>query len=153
MIDATPSGTKTYRFARRAFITDGANRTNGALPDDIPEGAIIFNALRPIYGDVTWRGAPTVGPFYALVLPRPDSEREGGEPQRRWMIRENAGLDATVIRPLTEAGARAEIEAHYRSSERGRALLAHYQESGLWERYWFDRWFVQFGWDSVEVTA
>ena len=153
MSTVTIPATKVYRFERRAFITDGANRTNDALPDSIPEGAVIFNAPRPIYGDVTWRGDFTVGVFYALVLPRPDSERERHEPQRAWMITENQSLDATVIRPLTEAQARAEIEAHYSSTQRGRDYLARYQEGGLWERYWFDRWWTQFGWDTVEVTA
>ena len=151
-MSTAPAGS-VYTFDRRAFITDGANKTNDALPDSIPSGATVFNAPRPIYGDKMWRGDFTAGVFYALLLPRPDSEREPWEPQRSWMIKENHGLDATVLRPLTEAEAKAEIEAHYLSTEGGRAFLTRYQEEGLWETRWFEQWWTQFGWDTVEVAA
>lgn len=144
--------TKIYKFERRAVIVDGL-RKQAYLPDTIPAGAIIFNAPRPIYGDVTWNAVSICGRFFALILERPDADRCQDEAPRSWMVKENQSLAAVVLRPVTEAQAQAEIEAHYRSNERLARYLEKWKESEQWAEHWFQAWFDRFGWDTCEVTA
>ena len=66
---------------RRAFI--------GNKPDNVPENATIYNAARPLVGQLTWTGDFYAGVFYAGVDP---SHRLAEE----WDAR-NAELDATVL--------------------------------------------------------
>ena len=62
---------------------------------DEPDGWLLFNAPRPLYGHREWRGDFVHGVFYAAVNPR-------GE-RAEWMICENAKLDGWVIRYYGEA--------------------------------------------------
>ena len=69
------------RCKRRAFIGD--------KPVNVPENATIYNAARPLAGQLTWTGDFYAGVFYAGVDPAHDMAEE-------WDAR-NAELDATVL--------------------------------------------------------
>jgi len=72
-------------------------------PVQAEDGAIIFNAPRPLHGHETWTGKFISGIFYAAVYP----DREGSETA----IDENIRLDAKRL----EYFDRADVEAHART--------------------------------------
>jgi len=103
-----------------------------------PDGWILFNAPRPIYGHREWQGQFWHGVFYAAVNPK-------GE-RAEWMIRENAMLDAWVIRYYGEA----EIEAHAKATaDRYGYTLEHLMELAS-KKHLEESWLAQHG--SVEVA-
>lgn len=74
-------------------------------PQDLPEGTLVFNAARPLYGDHTWRGSFHQGIFYAAVLP--DSDR------RDAFIKRNVELNGGLIREVTVEEMARQVEAYY----------------------------------------
>jgi len=74
---------------RRAFI--------GSRPLDVPDGWIVYNAPRPITGQMKWISDFYAGAFYVAVDPAHEQAEE-------WDTR-NAELDATVLVYFTDAEA------------------------------------------------
>ena len=58
-------------------------------PDNVPGGWIVFNAPRPIAGDIEWKGEFRHGVFFAAIDP-------AGE-RAKWMVDNNKGLDAWPV--------------------------------------------------------
>jgi hypothetical protein len=69
----------------------------GERPSQAPEGWVIYNAPRPIFGGIEWRGEFAHGVFYAAIDPVDTS------PRSAWMREENRKQDATILIYRTEA--------------------------------------------------
>jgi hypothetical protein len=69
----------------------------GEYPSQAPDGWVIYNAPRPIFGGIEWRGEFAHGVFYAAIDPVDTSTRSA------WMRDENRKQDATILIYMTEA--------------------------------------------------
>jgi len=84
---------------RRAVIGTKPEQAT-VIPD-----TIVYNAPRPIYGQVEWQGDFVSGVFYTMLDPRHSLAED-------WDQR-NAELDATVLMYLTEDEAVEKAKTHY----------------------------------------
>lgn len=102
----------------------GPAGVNVYLPDDIPEGWIVFNAPRPLYGHWTWTGEFRSGIFYVAVDP-------AGE-QATAFIKRNHENDARIVRWATLDKVRKEVIEFYQVNHPGLMdrLKEHYGEDG-----------------------
>ncbi len=76
----------------------------GQPPEGLPEGSIILNAPRPLYGSREWRGEFSHGVFYVAVSPT-DEYRER-------MLKDDLALDAWEIRFVTAEEWRQRVMAY-----------------------------------------
>ena len=144
-----PSST-VLRFERRAVLTDGPHGVGADVLRHAPDGAIVFNAPRPLCGDLTWTGEFVTGRFYSAVL-HEGAERSPHAPRRAWMLHENRTLAAVVLRPISEAQAQMEVRAFYEHHPKLHVYLQAYMDRGLWDKHWFGAWYEHCAWDAVEV--
>ena len=146
-----PHASTILRFERRAVLTDGVHGVGADILLHAAEGAIVFNAPRPLAGDRTWTGEFITGRFYSAVL-HEGADRAADAMPRTSLIRENHALAAVVLRPISEMQAQAEIRAFYASHPKLRVYLQAYQDRGLWDEHWFGAWYEHCAWDAVEVA-
>lgn len=66
----------------------------GERPASVPAEWVIFNASRPIYGDIEWRDGGGFGFFWTAVDP-------AGQ-RAAWMQEENRRNDAAIVTLVTE---------------------------------------------------
>lgn len=77
----------------------------------VPEGWTVYNAPRPLYGQVRWQGEFVHGVFYAAVAPEGDPADEFGDSPL--FHRRNRELDGWVVRWITRAEVMAYARARY----------------------------------------
>ena len=63
-------------------------------PYQAPEGWLVFNAPRPIYGHKDWIGDFLTGVFFVAVDPEGDNAE--------WMIKRNTELDARLLEYMSQ---------------------------------------------------
>lgn len=90
-------------FVERLGMGPSAVHVN--LPDDLPEGWLVFNAPRPLYGDWSWQGVFRSGIFYVAVDP---TEETGAA-----FIKRNHENDARLVTWVSRADVLAEVVAYY----------------------------------------
>lgn len=104
-----------------------------ARPSDVPAEWVIFNAPRPLYGDMEWRGDFLHGVFYVAVNP---DDRYAEE-----RIKRNLELDAWVVHYHDRSEARAWAAEHYAVElAAGEFTLEDYDESDIREQYLHQHW-------------
>lgn len=129
---------------RRAVIVDGRFRHITQPAPDVPTGALVFNAPRPLYGAVCWKGDFVCGRHYALV--------PADDPSRSWCIQENVMLAGALLRFITEEQAQEELREHYRKTPQLAKLLKHYADKpDHWAENWHASWWTHCAWDRVQV--
>ena len=72
-------------------------RILGASPLTVPAGRTIFNAPRPIYGQLTWNGDYRHGRFYTAIDPSDGFVFRGNQTLSQKWAEGNAELDAWVL--------------------------------------------------------
>jgi len=77
----------------------------GEKPKDIPENWFIFNAPRPLLGDIEWQGEFQHGVFYVAVDP------DGYIPES-W-IQKNYNLDGWLVKYISEKDAIKKAKDYY----------------------------------------
>jgi hypothetical protein len=110
--------------------TDGFNCyvTLSNRPANVPPGWAIWNAPRPIYGDLTWQGDFRHGIFYAAIDP-------AGE-RAAWQSQENHQLDAWVVEYRSVEDALAWAKDYYRADiEAGLFALADFEQTDITDQY------------------
>lgn len=125
----------------------------------IPEGAVIFNAPRPICGtEFNGYNLFTSHHMNNLVwLYYPDQRMQGftaivtkDDPYRQEWIKENESLDATVFQFVLEETAKQQLIQFYRDrwpEDRIKQII----ESGKFDEHWRESWYNIFALDKVEV--
>jgi hypothetical protein len=99
-------------------------------PADIPEGWLIFNAPRPLWGQRQWTGEFRHGIFYAAVDPaEPDTK------QLSWMLQQNADLDGWLLEYVTMDQVRAYLDAECAKRNLPATFLGRYSQSQLQDMY------------------
>lgn len=124
----------------------------------IPEGALIFNAPRPICGtefggyilftsnhfnNLVWLHCPDWHPQvwgFTVIVTKNDLYCQ------EW-IKENKSLDATVFQFVDEETAKEQLIQFYRARWR----IQHLIKSGQFDEHWRESWYNIFALDKVEV--
>ena len=81
------------------------------IPEAIPDGWPVFNAPRPLYGQMAWRGQFLSGIFYTAV-----------DPADRWsdgFIKRNHENDASLVKFVTHQDILAEVVTYYKERVAG----------------------------------
>lgn len=86
----------------------------GERPEPAPEGWRVFNAPRPLRGDVTWEDDFRHGRFYAAV--NPDGDRAAQ------MVKDNLSLDAWEVSYLGDDEMRELVMGYYHTIAAGRGM-------------------------------
>ena len=89
----------------------------GERPADAPKGTIIFNAPRPLFGQINWKGDFRHGIFYVALNP--------GDEHFERCARENLSLDAWVIEYVTQEHAIETAREYYKGKRP--QLLANWE--------------------------
>jgi hypothetical protein len=76
-----------------------------AASNNVPSGWIVFNATRPLAGDIVWEGDNTRGRLYAAIDPHGDSAE--------WMVKENKSLDGWIYRDISTETMIAMVRQNY----------------------------------------
>ncbi len=101
---------------RPAHVQHSCTGEQVGLGEDWP----IYNAPRPLYGTVTWRGDFASGIFYAAIDPEDGFAHD--------MEDQNQALDAREMEYLTEDEACALARTYYADNPHWAGLLATYEE-------------------------
>ena len=103
--------------------------TTGIRPNNVPEGWIILNAPRPLYGPATWQGDFLNGRLYAALDPQDEDNAKTIEYNMRAM----AAAEVVYISE-TEAAAR-ELELFVADGYSVEQVKSHYSVSQLASRW------------------
>lgn len=80
------------------------------MPDNLPNGWLVFNAPRPIYGTWLWEGDFRHGIFYAALDPESNEAAA--------LIKRNHELDASIVEYWTMPDIRAAVIEYYKQEYR-----------------------------------
>ena len=87
----------------------------------------IFNAARPLHGQITWQGDFIHGVFYAAV--------DKDFAQSKVIIERNVNLDGHILQFVTESEVREKLQAHYNKIAPGKIDVSKYSIREIWDSY------------------